>query len=394
MSKVKVLIVDDSALVRQVMSEILNADAGIEVVGTAQDPFDAREKIKKLQPDVLTLDVEMPKMDGITFLSNLMRLHPLPVVMVSTLTQHGADVTFEALELGAIDFVSKPTIDVSDGLNDYAEEICGKVKTAALVNVSKISDRRARQAASASSANSDIAPKLSADAVLEKRSAPKTKLKTTDKIIAIGASTGGTEAIKEVLLAMPANSPGIVISQHIPEAFSKPFAERMDKHSAMTVYEAVDGQQILPGHVYIAPGNRHLIVERSGARYICRLNDGPPVNRHKPSVDVMFRSVAQNVGPNAIGAILTGMGADGAAGLKEMLENGAPTLVQDEKSSVVWGMPGEAYKIGATKDQYPLEKIAQELIKRNKEYPGLFPALYLKRQVLSCFNIRHGLCII
>jgi len=366
MSKVKVLIVDDSALVRQVMSEILNADAGIEVVGTAQDPFDAREKIKKLQPDVLTLDVEMPKMDGITFLSNLMRLHPLPVVMVSTLTQHGADVTFEALELGAIDFVSKPTIDVSDGLNDYAEEICGKVKTAALVNVSKISDRRARQAASASSANSDIAPKLSADAVLEKRSAPKTKLKTTDKIIAIGASTGGTEAIKEVLLAMPANSPGIVISQHIPEAFSKPFAERMDKHSAMTVYEAVDGQQILPGHVYIAPGNRHLIVERSGARYICRLNDGPPVNRHKPSVDVMFRSVAQNVGPNAIGVILTGMGADGAAGLKEMLENGAPTLVQDEKSSVVWGMPGEAYKIGATKDQYPLEKIAQELIKRNK----------------------------
>ena len=366
MSKVKVLIVDDSALVRQVMSEILNADAGIEVVGTAQDPFDAREKIKKLQPDVLTLDVEMPKMDGITFLSNLMRLHPLPVVMVSTLTQHGADVTFEALELGAIDFVSKPTIDVSDGLNDYAEEICGKVKTAALVNVSKISDRRARQAASASSANSDIAPKLSADAVLEKRSAPKTKLKTTDKIIAIGASTGGTEAIKEVLLAMPANSPGIVISQHIPEAFSKPFAERMDKNSAMTVYEAVDGQQILPGHVYIAPGNRHLIVERSGARYICRLNDGPPVNRHKPSVDVMFRSVAQNVGPNAIGAILTGMGADGAAGLKEMLENGAPTLVQDEKSSVVWGMPGEAYKIGATKDQYPLEKIAQELIKRNK----------------------------
>ena len=368
MSKIKVLIIDDSALVRQVMTEILNANNQIEVIGTAQDPLDAREKIKALNPDVLTLDVEMPKMDGITFLANLMRLRPIPVVMVSTLTQKGADITFEALELGAIDFVSKPTIGVSEGLNEYAEEICEKVITASSVNVSKISDRQARRATNSStSSNNDIKTvdkKLSADAVLEKRSVPKTKLKTTDKIIALGASTGGTEAIKEVLMMMPANSPGIVISQHIPEAFSKPFSERMDKNSDMTVYEAVDGQQILPGHVYIAPGNRHLIVERSGARYICRLNDGPPVNRHKPSVDVMFRSVAQNVGPNAIGVILTGMGADGAAGLKEMLENGAPTLVQDEKTSVVWGMPGEAYKMGAAKDQYPLEKIAGELLKR------------------------------
>ena len=364
MSKIKVLIIDDSALVRQVMTEILNSNNAIEVIGTAQDPYDAREKIKKLKPDVLTLDVEMPKMDGITFLANLMRLHPIPVVMVSTLTEKGADITFEALELGAIDFVSKPKIDVIDGLNEYAAEICEKVITASTVNVSKISDRRARKATGTDTA--EIVPKLSADAVLEKRNAPKTKLKTTDKIIALGASTGGTEAIKEVLMSMPANSPGMVISQHIPEAFSKPFAERMDKHSAMTVYEAVDGQQILPGHVYIAPGNRHLIVERSGARYICRLNDGPPVNRHKPSVDVMFRSVAQNVGPNSIGVILTGMGADGAAGLKEMLENGATTLVQDEKSSVVWGMPGEAYKIGAAQDQYSLEKIAKELLKRSQ----------------------------
>jgi two-component system chemotaxis response regulator CheB len=366
MSKIKVLIIDDSALVRQVMTEILNTDNAIEVIGTAQDPLDAREKIKKLKPDVLTLDVEMPKMDGITFLANLMRLHPLPVVMVSTLTEKGADITFEALELGAIDFVSKPKIDVTEGLNEYAAEICEKIKIASLVNVTKISDRRARKITSTNSETSDVAPKLSADAVLEKRSAPKTKLKTTDKIIALGASTGGTEAIKEVLTSMPASSPGIVISQHIPEAFSKPFAERMDKNSAMTVYEAVDGQQILPGHAYIAPGNRHLIVERSGARYICRLNDGPPVNRHKPSVDVMFRSVAQNVGPNAIGVILTGMGADGAEGLKEMLENGATTLVQDKKSSVVWGMPGEAFKIGAAADQYPLEKIAKELLKRSE----------------------------
>ena len=353
---IKVLIVDDSALVRQLLTEIFNSDPEINVVGTAQDPYDAREKIKKLNPDVLTLDVEMPKMDGITFLTNLMRLRPMPVVMISSLTEKGADVTFEALELGAVDFVSKPKIDVSVGLKEYSDEICEKVKTAANAKVSAISDRRNKL---------DVAPKLSADAVLQKRSGPS-KLKTTEKIIALGASTGGTEAIKEVLVRMPADSPGMVISQHIPEAFSKPFAERMDKNSAMTVFEATDGQQILPGHVYIAPGNRHLIVERSGARYICRLNDGPAVNRHKPSVDVMFRSVAQSVGANAVGVILTGMGADGAAGLKEMLENGAKTLVQDEKSSVVWGMPGEAYKMGAASDQYPLEQIAKELLKRSQ----------------------------
>lgn len=348
---VKVLIIDDSALVRQLLTEIFNSDPEINVVGTAQDPFDAREKIKKLNPDVLTLDVEMPKMDGITFLSNLMRLRPMPVVMISTLTEKGADVTFEALEIGAVDFVSKPKIDVAVELKEYSEEICEKVKTAAGARVSAISDRRNKL---------DVAPKLSADAVLQKRKGPS-KLKTTEKIIALGASTGGTEAIKEVLVRMPVDSPGIVISQHIPAAFSKPFAERMDRTSAMTVFEATDGQQILPGHVYIAPGDRHLIVERSGARYICRLNDGPAVNRHKPSVDVMFRSVAQNVGANAIGVILTGMGADGADGLKEMLENGAKTLVQDEKSSVVWGMPGEAFKRGSASDQYPLDQIAKEL---------------------------------
>lgn len=359
MTKIKVLIVDDSALVRKIMTEILNSDKAIEVIGTAQDPFDAREKIKRLKPDVLTLDIEMPKMDGVTFLANLMRLHPMPVVMVSTLTEKGADITFEALELGAIDFVSKPKIDVANGLNEYAEEICEKVKVAASAKVSAISDRLARRAAN----EHEIGPKLSADAVLQKRKAKK-GLKTTDKIIALGASTGGTEAIKEVLMRLPIDTPGIVISQHIPENFSKPFAERMNKFSAMTVYHAVDGQQILPGHVYIAPGNRHLIVERSGARYICRLNDGPSVNRHKPSLDVMFRSVAQNVGHNAIGVILTGMGVDGAKGLKEMLENGATTLVQDEKTSIVWGMPGEAFKSGATQDKYPIEHIAKELLKR------------------------------
>jgi len=359
MNKIKVLIVDDSALVRQILTEIMSSDRELEIVGVAQDPLIAREKIKELKPDVITLDVEMPKMDGVTFLKNLMRLHPLPVVMISSLTEKGAEITLEALEIGAVDFIAKPKLDVKDGLEDYAHEIISKVKMAANTKVHALSDARSK------SISKDVAPKLSADAVLGKKHDAK-KFKTTEKILAIGASTGGTEAIKEVLMRLPADAPGTVISQHIPEAFSGPFALRMNKFSAMTVYEAEDGQQILPGHVYIAPGSHHLIVERSGAQYICRLNDGPAVNRHKPSVDVMFRSVAQNVGPNAIGVILTGMGDDGAKGLKEMLENGAPTMVQDEKTSVVWGMPGEAYKIGATENAYPLKDIASKIIKKYK----------------------------
>lgn len=267
MAKIKVLIVDDSALVRQVLTEICNSDRGIEVVGAAQDPYDAREKIKKLNPDVLTLDVEMPRMDGVTFLSNLMRLHPMPVVMVSSLTEKGADVTLQAMELGAVDFVSKPKSDLSHSLDDYAEEIIGKIKVAANARVKPITRTKPKEA------TLQVAPKHSADAVLGKSSGPR-RFKTTDKIIAIGASTGGTEAIREVLVGMPADSPGIVISQHIPEAFSAPFAKRMNSVSAMTVCEAKDGQQIVTGYVYIAPGNRHLLVERDGARYICRLMMG------------------------------------------------------------------------------------------------------------------------
>jgi len=354
MAKVKVLIVDDSALVRQVLTSVLESDKNIEIVGTAKDPLDAREKIKQLNPDVLTLDVEMPKMDGVTFLKNLMRLRPMPVVMISSLTEHGAEITLEALECGAVDFVSKPKIDVQAGLNDYADEIIEKVLGAAK---SKVRERVAPR--------KKIDAKLCANAVLTK-SADKKRFKTTDKIIAIGASTGGTEAIREVLEDMPPDAPGIVISQHIPEAFSAPFAVRMNKVSQMTVCEASDGQQILPGHVYIAPGDKHLIVERSGALYICRLNDGPRVNRHKPSVDVMFRSVAENVGPNAMGVVLTGMGDDGAAGLKEMLDQGAITLVQDEHTSVVWGMPGSAVKLDAAQKEVALEKVADELIKFGK----------------------------
>lgn len=347
MAKKKVLIVDDSALVRQMLTEMLRSDPDLEVVGAAADPFAAREKIKALNPDVITLDVEMPRMDGVTFLENLMRLRPIPVVMVSSLTQRGADVTLRALELGAVDFVAKPKIDLVGTLKTYADELVAKVKMAAGANVNR------RHVPPAS-----VAPKLTADAVLPSHQNTRF-LRTTEKIIAIGASTGGTEALRELLSMMPPDAPAIVISQHIPAAFSKPFAERLDKSCAMKVFHAADGQQIVPGHVYIAPGDHHLLVERDGARYICRLSDGPPVNRHRPSVDVMFRSMAQKVGPNAIGVILTGMGDDGARGLKEMLEAGAHTVAQDEASSVVWGMPGSAVKLGAAERVEPLSHIPQ-----------------------------------
>jgi len=352
MNKIKVLIVDDSALVRQILTEILSSDRQIEVVGTAPDPIAARDKIKRLNPDVLTLDVEMPKMDGITFLNNLMRLRPMPVIMISSLTEKGADITLQALALGAVDFVEKPKIDVAHQLETYTQEIVQKIKAAAGAKIRSIADKPTEEL--------KVVPKYSADAIISKN-VNIGGFKTTEKIIAIGASTGGTEAIKDVLVQMPADSPGIVIAQHIPAQFSGPFARRMNGCTAMNVCEANDGQQILPGHVYIAPGHSHLLVERDGARFICRLNDGPAVNRHKPSVDVLFRSVAQNVGANAVGAILTGMGDDGAKGLKEMLDAGAPTVAQDEKTSVVWGMPGEAVKLGAAQHILPLQKISMKL---------------------------------
>jgi len=354
---VRVLIVDDSALVRQMLSEILGQDAQIEVVGTAADPYIAREKIKELNPDVLTLDVEMPRMDGITFLRNLMRLRPMPVVMVSSLTERGADVTLEALEVGAVDFVAKPKIDLQRGLREYEEEIRAKVKMAAGVPA-----RALERHPPPKSASLEVAPKLSADAVLGAASGGKRHFRTTDRIVALGASTGGTEAIKEVLIRLPADAPGMVISQHIPAAFSGPFAKRMNDCSALTVREARGGEQILPGHVFIAPGGKHLLVVRDGARYVCQLNDGPPVNRHKPSVDVMFRSVAQNVGPNAIGVLLTGMGDDGARGLLELRQAGAPTVAQDERTSVVWGMPGEAVRLGGAGQVVPLDQVAAKII--------------------------------
>jgi len=353
--KIRVLVVDDSALVRQILMEVLNGAPDVEVVGTASDPFMARDRIKELNPDVLTLDVEMPRMDGLTFLANLMRLRPMPVVMVSSLTEQGADTTLKALELGAVDFVSKPKIDLAGTLADFGDEILAKIRIAA---GARVLARRAPVAAIATR----IAPKYSADAVIPANSGGK-MLRTTDRIIAIGASTGGTEAIREVLMGLPADCPAIVIAQHIPEAFSLPFTKRMDSLAAMSVVEPADGQYIMAGHVYIAPGGKHLLVERDGARYRCRLNNGPPVNRHCPSVDVLFRSVAQNVGPNAVGAILTGMGDDGARGLKEMLDAGARTMAQDEASSVVWGMPGAAVKLGGAQEVLPLGRVAENIMR-------------------------------
>ncbi|HEY0942819.1 MAG TPA: chemotaxis response regulator protein-glutamate methylesterase [Steroidobacter sp.] len=360
---IKLLIVDDSALVRKLLSEMLSKDRDIEIVGTATDPYAARERIKQLNPDVITLDVEMPRMDGITFLENLMRLRPMPVVMVSSLTQKGADVTLRALELGAIDFVTKPKVDVAGSLASYAEELIAKVKMAA---GARINARPVRKSPVVAALNTEA--RHSADAVLP-ASTTKRVLRTTDRIIAIGASTGGTEAIREVLEALPPDAPAVVISQHIPAAFSKAFAERMNRCSAMAVCEASDGQYILPGHVYIAPGDQHLLVERDGARYRCRLSNGPHVNRHRPSVDVMFRSVAQNVGPNAVGVILTGMGDDGARGLKEMLAAGAPTIAQDEATSVVWGMPGTAVRLGAAQHVLPLHRVANEVLLLTADHP-------------------------
>ncbi len=345
--KTKVLIIDDSALVRKLLTEILSEDPDIEVVGAAADPLIAREQIKATNPDVLTLDVEMPKMDGLTFLSNLMRLRPMPVVMVSTLTEKGADVTLRAMELGAIDFISKPKLGATYRLAEYSEEIISKVKAAAAVRISAVHDSLRN--------SSDIQKEMVTESQMK-------HFNTTDKIVAIGASTGGTEAIKYVLSQLPANFPGVVITQHIPAAFSGSFAERVNDHSSLKVSEAKDGDQILPGCAFIAPGDKHLMIRKSGARYICQLDDGPAVSRHKPSVDVMFDSVAKRVGQNAVGVILTGMGSDGAHGLKRMREAGARTIGQDEASSVVWGMPGAAFKADAVESVVPLNEVAKTLV--------------------------------
>jgi two-component system, chemotaxis family, protein-glutamate methylesterase/glutaminase len=345
MAATRVLVVDDSALMRGLLSEILSSDADLEVVGAAADPYAAWEKIKAIQPDVLTLDVEMPRMDGLTFLQRLMHLKPMPVLMVSSLTERGCATTLRALELGAVDFVTKPRIDVATGTVELADELIAKVKAAA----------RARVRPRAREATMERGKRLVLSDAL---------LRSTDVVLALGASTGGTEALREVLTALPANAPGLVIVQHMPERFTTSFAERLDGLCAIRVKEAADGDRVLPGHALIAPGNYHTALQRSGAHYSVRVFGDPPVNRHRPSVDVLFDSCARFCGANAVGALLTGMGADGARGLLAMRQAGAATMAQDEATSVVFGMPKEAIALGAAEDVVPLPRVAEVLLAR------------------------------
>lgn len=347
---IKVLIIDDSALIRSLLSEIINKQPDMEVVGTAPDPLVAREKIKALNPDVLTLDVEMPRMDGVAFLEKLMRLRPMPVVMVSSLTEKSSAITLQALELGAIDFVTKPKVDIQGGLTEYAEELTDKIRAAAKA--------RPRQLTAKHAAHVPVTQKNSADVVL---AAEHRSFTTTEKVILIGASTGGTEALKEFMVDMPADCPAILITQHMPETFTKTFAKRLDGLCRVSVKEADHGERVLPGHVYLAPGNRHLLLKRSGANYVTELSDGPPVSRHRPSVDVLFRSAANCAGKNAIGIIMTGMGDDGAAGMLEMYQAGAHTLAQDEATCVVFGMPKEAIIRGGVAEVVPLPELSKRL---------------------------------
>ncbi len=363
--KTRVLVVDDSALVRSVMTEIINRTSDLEVVGTAGDPYIAREMIRNLNPDVLTLDVEMPRMDGLEFLDKLMRLRPMPVVMVSTLTERGAEVTMRALELGAVDFVAKPKLGLKDGLDEAAREIADKIRAAARARVT----RRGGTSALAGGDRLPVEPRSGAMARTDTGSAgitkplhvPMTRF-STEKLIAIGASTGGTEAIKDVLIKLPGDSPAVVITQHMPAGFTTSFAARLDGLCKIHVKEATDGERVLPGHAYIAPGGVHLRIDRSGANYIARLDDSEPVNRHKPSVDVLFHSVAVNVGPNAVGVMLTGMGKDGTVAMREMRDAGARNIAQDEASCVVFGMPREAIAAGAVEEILPLQDIARRVL--------------------------------
>ncbi|MDO9056884.1 MAG: chemotaxis response regulator protein-glutamate methylesterase [Sulfuricurvum sp.] len=335
---IRVLIVDDSATARAVLREILESDPAIEVVATASDAYVARDKIVELKPDVVCLDVEMPRMDGITFLKRLMHYMPLPVVMVSSLTQNGARTTLEALEAGAVDFVGKPHSHIYDGVETMREELLSKIKMASRVRV------RPRLLQSIQQANTT------------------SLAETTNKILAIGASTGGTEALKDLLMGLPRNAPGTIIVQHMPANFTGPFAERLNGLCAMEVREARNGDSITPGVALIAPGDYHMVVRRSGARYYVEIGSGEKVSGHRPSVDVLFNSVAKIAGVNAIGVILTGMGGDGARGLLSMRNAGSRTLGQDESSCIVYGMPKVAFDIGAVEKQLPLNKIAQEII--------------------------------
>ena len=354
MKKIRVIVVDDSALVRSLLTEIIARQPDMECVGAANDPLIAREMIRERNPDVITLDIEMPKMDGIEFLARLMRLRPMPVVMISTLTERGAEITMRALELGAVDFVAKPRIGLADGIKELATQIVEKIRIAASAHIRRTTAHEVTSvgAVVGSLLTEGTARPLSLGRI------------STEKLIFIGASTGGTEAIRGLLVKMPADSPGIAITQHMPPGFTTSFAARLNSLCQINVQEAVDGGRVLPGHAYIAPGGKQFWIDRSGANYVCAVRDGEPVNRHRPSVEVLFRSAARVVGRNAFGVMLTGMGADGAVAMREMKDAGSYNFVQDESSCIVFGMPREAILQGAADEVLPLNSIASALLAR------------------------------
>ncbi len=349
--KIRVLIVDDSAVVRQTMSDLLSSDPAIEVMATAVDPFVAAERIKAEIPDVITLDVEMPRMDGITFLQKIMSQHPIPVVMCSSLTEQGSETAMKAMEYGAVEIIQKPRLGTKAFLEESRVQICDAVKAASQAKLTKISARPRT-----------VAPKLTADVIIDKP-ASNAMIQTTEKVVVVGASTGGTEALRVFLEALPADCPGIVIVQHMPEGFTRAFSQRMDGLCRITVKEAADNDTVVRGRALIAPGNHHVLLKRSGARYFVEIKDGPLVSRHRPSVDVLFRSAARYGGKNVVGVIMTGMGDDGAQGMLEMKQAGAFTIAQDEASCIVFGMPNEAIKRGGVDLIKPLNAIAAEVLR-------------------------------
>jgi two-component system chemotaxis response regulator CheB len=353
MAKIKVLIVDDSALVRQALTDILQSDPQIEVIAAAPDPFVAAERMRECTPDVITLDVEMPRMDGITFLQKIMSQHPIPVVMCSTLTESGSETAMKALEYGAVDIIVKPKMGTKQFIEESRVSICDTIKAAAMTK------GRVRPAYHQVR---EVAPKLTADVIIEKGTS-KAMVQTTEKVVIVGASTGGTEALKVFLEMMPEDAPGIVIVQHMPEHFTAAFAKRLDSTCRVTVKEAADNDSVVRGRALIAPGNHHTLLKRSGARYYVEIKDGPLVSRHRPSVDVLFRSAARYAGKNVVGVILTGMGDDGARGMKEMFDAGSYNIAQDEASCVVYGMPNEAVKMGGVHKSLPLQHIAAEVLR-------------------------------
>lgn len=349
--KIRVLVIDDSALIRSILQEVINSFPDMEAVGAASNPLLAREMIKSLNPDVLTLDVEMPQMDGLTFLEKLMHLRPMPVLMISSLTESGSEAALRALELGAVDFLPKPKLGIVEGIQEYTDVIAEKIRVA---YGTKIHSRN-----QVSQETPVSLPSLGS------------RISTTEKIIAVGASTGGTEAIKEFLIRMPPDAPGIVIVQHMPEAFTKTFANRLDTLCKIKVVESEGNERILPGHAYIAPGHSHLLLKRSGANYMTELSQAGPVGHHRPSVEVLFRSVAQFAGKNSIGVMLTGMGKDGAAAMLEMRQSGAYNLAQDEASCIVFGMPRAAIEVGAIDEIVPIQDMTQRVLIRLMRSGGL-----------------------